>query len=90
MSLGFKKSPRHLALISNTPSRDGLDVASFDALFVAGGQSPMYTFRGNARLRQVVASFYESGKVTALVCHATCLLLETRLGSGDLLVKGKT
>jgi len=28
--------------------------------------------------------------VTALVCHATCLLLETRLANGDLLVKGKT
>jgi putative intracellular protease/amidase len=32
----------------------------------------------------------EAVKVTALVCHATCLLLETRLGSGELLVKGKT
>jgi putative intracellular protease/amidase len=28
--------------------------------------------------------------VAALVCHATCLLLETKLSSGELLVKGKT
>ena len=28
--------------------------------------------------------------MTALVCHATCLLLDTKLASGDLLVKGKT
>lgn len=90
VSLGFKKSPRHLALTLNTPSLDGLDVAAFDAVFVAGGQSPMYTFRGNVRLQQVVAAFHEGGKVTALVCHATCLLLETRLSTGDLLVKGKT
>jgi putative intracellular protease/amidase len=34
--------------------------------------------------------FYEAGKVTALVCHATCLLLDTKLKSGELLVKGKT
>lgn len=32
----------------------------------------------------------EAGKVTALVCHGTCLLLETTLGNGELLVKGKT
>jgi putative intracellular protease/amidase len=37
-----------------------------------------------------VARFYEAGKVTALVCHATCLLLDTTLSNGDLLVKGKT
>lgn len=90
VSLGFKKSPRHLALISNTPSLDGLDVAAFDAVFVAGGQSPMYTFRGNVRLQRVVTAFHEAGKVTALVCHATCLLLETRLASGDLLARGRT
>jgi len=36
------------------------------------------------------ARFYEAGKVTALVCHATCLLLDARLSNGDLLVTGKT
>jgi putative intracellular protease/amidase len=57
---------------------------------LSGGQSPMFTFRGNARLQALVASFYEAGKVTALVCHATCVLLEAKLGTGELLVKGKT
>jgi len=50
----------------------------------------MVTFRGNEKLQTLVARFYETGKITALVCHATCLLLETRLSNGDLLVKGKT
>jgi putative intracellular protease/amidase len=50
----------------------------------------MYTFRGNATLEALVARFYEAGKVTALVCHATCVLLDTKLSKGDLLVKGKT
>lgn len=90
VSLGFKKSPGHMALLSDTRSLDGVDVSDYDAIFLTGGQSPMYTFRGNARLQQVVASFYEAGKITALVCHATCLLLETKLSSGDLLVQGKT
>jgi putative intracellular protease/amidase len=90
VTLGFMKSPNHMALISNTPSLDGVDVAHHDAIFLVGGPSPMYTFRGNTRLQDVVTRFYEAGKITALVCHATCLLLETRQRNGDLLVKGKT
>lgn len=90
VSLGFKKSSRHVALIQDTKSLDDVDVASYDAIFVSGGQSPMFTFRGNAKLQQVVVEFYEAGKVTALVCHATCVLLEATLSNGDLLVKGKT
>jgi putative intracellular protease/amidase len=90
LSLGFKKSPGHLALIQNTKGTDGVDPRDYDGVFFAGGQSPMVTFRGNEKLQKLVARFYEAGKVTALVCHATCLLLETRLSSGDLLVKGKT
>jgi putative intracellular protease/amidase len=90
LSLGFKKSPTHAALLAATRSLDDVDVKAFDAVFLTGGQSPMYTFRGNAALESLVARFHDGGKVTALVCHATCLLLDTKLASGDLLVKGKT
>lgn len=90
VSLGFKKSPKHAELLANTPSIDAVIAADYDALFVTGGQSPMYTFRGNEKLQKLVANFYEAGKLTALVCHGTCLLLETRLADGKLLVEGKT
>jgi putative intracellular protease/amidase len=90
LSLGFKKSAKHLALVQDTKSLDDVHVANYDAVFVTGGQSPMFTFRGNTKLQQLIASFYEANKVTALVCHGTCLLLETKLTSGELLVKGKT
>jgi putative intracellular protease/amidase len=89
LSLGFKKSPRHAALLQATKSVDGVDPSAYDAVFLVGGQSPMVTFRGNAKVQRLVSSFYEAGKVTALVCHATCALLETKLSSGELLVKGK-
>ncbi|BCS32252.1 dimethylallyltransferase [Luteitalea sp. TBR-22] len=90
LSLGFKKSPAHAALLQDTRSVADVDVAAYDAVFFVGGQSPMVTFRGNTALQSLVARFFEAGKVTALVCHATCLLLETRLSSGDLLVAGRT
>jgi putative intracellular protease/amidase len=50
----------------------------------------MYTFFGDERVHALVASFYEEGKVTAVICHATCVLLKTRLSDGRLLVEGKT
>lgn len=90
VSLGFKRSAKHAALLEDTASLDGVDVAAYDAVFVIGGQSPMVTFRGDAKLQKLVADFYEAGKVTALVCHGTCVLLETKLSSGRLLVDGKT
>lgn len=90
ISLGFKLSPQHSKLLENTKSIEGVTAADYDALFVVGGQSPMVTFRSDQRLKDLVASFYQAGKVTALVCHATCLLLDVRLAGGDLLVKGKS
>lgn len=90
LSLGFKTSPRHRALLEDTKSIADVRPQGYDALFLVGGQSPMFTFRDNAALQRLVAAFYEAGKVTALVCHATCVLLETRLRSGELLVRGKT
>jgi len=90
LSLGFKKSPRHLALLEATRSLADVDVAAYAAVFVVGGQSPMSTFRGNAPLQQLIARFYEAGKPTALVCHGTCVLLETKLSTGELLVTDKT
>jgi putative intracellular protease/amidase len=90
ISLGFKRSPAHRQLLEGTAGIAGVDPADFDGLFVAGGQSPMITFRGHEGMQHLVAGFYRSGRVTALVCHATCLLLETRLPGGELLVTGKT
>jgi putative intracellular protease/amidase len=55
-----------------------------------GGQGPMYTFYQDKRVHDLAMQFHEDGKITAIVCHATCILLKVRLPNGDLLVKGKT
>jgi len=89
-SLGFKHSPKHAKLLADTPSIEGVVPERYDALFIAGGQSPMITFPGDDALKALVAGFYAAGKITALVCHATCLLLHTRRPDGELVVKGRT
>lgn len=90
VSLGFKHSPQHSAQLKNTPAIADLDVADFDAVLVIGGQGPMVTMIDDAAVHRLVADFYEAGKVTALICHGTCVLLKARLSSGELLCKGRT
>lgn len=90
LSLGFKKSPAHAALLMGTKAIHAVDLAGYDAVFLVGGQSPMVTMIEDAELHGFVARAWEAGKVVAIVCHGTCVLLKTRLSNGELLVKGKT
>lgn len=90
ISWGFLANPATKKLLDATPKLSSLKPADYDALFVCGGQSPMYTFIENDTLHRFVASFYETGRPLAVVCHGTCILLKTRLRSGKLLVEGKT
>ena len=90
LSLGFKTSPTHSAMLRGTKSIAEVSLDSYDAIFVAGGQSPMVTMVDDAELHAFIARAYEAGKVVSIVCHGTCVLLKTRLSNGALLVKGKT
>ena len=65
------------------------DVA-FDAILVAGGQSPMFFFEGATNLHKKFVEFYEAGKVTCALCHGVAILRYARLSNGELLAKGKT
>lgn len=90
LSLGFINSPEHMALLENVPALSEIHIDDFDAVFLVGGSGPMYTFVDNPDVHAVVRDFYEAGKVTAVICHATSVLLRATLSSGELLVKGKT
>jgi putative intracellular protease/amidase len=90
ISLGFINSPRHFEKIKNTKSLRDIARQAYDAIFVVGGQSPMYTMIDDGGLHKFIADFYETGKVVAVVCHGTCILLKTQLSDGKLLVDGKT
>lgn len=90
ISLGFKKSPDHAALLDDTAAIADISVQDFDAVLFVGGQGPMYTFMGNDAVYALVRDFYEAGKVTAVICHATGILLEATASDGSLLVTGKT
>jgi putative intracellular protease/amidase len=90
ISLGFINSPEHLKLVSESKPLAEVTVDEYEAALFVGGQGPMYTFLDDERVERSVAAFYEQGKVAAVICHATCVLLRTRLTDGTLLVEGKT
>jgi putative intracellular protease/amidase len=90
ISLGFINSPTHAALVEKTIPLADAHVGSYHAVFLVGGQAPMYTFYADNRVHDLARRFYQAGKITAVVCHATCILLEARLPNGTLLVEGKT
>jgi putative intracellular protease/amidase len=90
ISLGFISSPEHLKLVSESKPLAEVAVDHYEAALFVGGQGPMYTYLDDERVQRQVASFYEQGKIAAVICHATCVLLKTRLSDGNLLVEGKT
>lgn len=89
ISLGFKKDPAKVALTKNTSKLSDINPNDYKAIFICGGQGPMYTFIDNAELHEFVASFYETGKPVGVICHGTCILLKTKLSDGSYLVEGK-
>ncbi len=90
ISLGYMQQAWFNELLENTPKLTEVEVKDYVAIFLVGGQGPMYTYRGNKDLEKLFATFYESGKPSAAVCHSTALLLEAQKSDGQLIVKGKT
>ncbi|MFF5206253.1 type 1 glutamine amidotransferase domain-containing protein [Streptosporangium sp. NPDC000396] len=90
ITLGFVNSPDHMRLVEETLPLAEVSVDDYDAVLFVGGQGPMYTFYSDKRVHDLAAEFYEAGKITGVICHATCILLKTRLSNGELLVAGKT
>lgn len=90
ISLGYMQKPEFNAMLENTKKLEAVKHDDYAAIFLVGGQGPMYTFRGNTALEKLFVSFYEAGKPASAVCHSTTLLLEAKKSNGELLVKGKT
>jgi putative intracellular protease/amidase len=90
VSMGFVHTPALMELLESTPRLADLDLDEFNAIMVAGGQSPMFTFRENEDLKQAIRHFYEAERPTAVYCHGTAALVDLKLSDGSYLVDGKT
>ena len=89
LSLRLLEDPGFVDLLQDTPSVEGLDAGSFDAIVVAGGQAPMFTFAEATHLQRLFLDFYRAGKPAAALCHGTCLLLYLTDSAGGPFLRGK-
>ncbi len=90
ITMGFVHTPSLARLVEDTRPAAAIDVARFDAIVVAGGQAPMFTFEQATDLQKKFVAFYEAGKVAAALCHGVALLRYAKLSDGTPLAKGKT
>jgi putative intracellular protease/amidase len=79
-----------VAMVENTGKAADIDVDRFDAIVVAGGQAPMFTFGAAVELQRKFVEFYERRKIAAALCHGVAILKYAKLSSGEYLAAGKT
>jgi putative intracellular protease/amidase len=90
ISMGFLHTPALAALLDRTLPIATLEEDAFDAIVVAGGQAPMFTFAEAPALTSAFVRFFERGKVAAALCHGTAVLRYAMLSDGTPLVRGRT
>jgi putative intracellular protease/amidase len=90
ISMGFIATPELAKVVEGTRKVSEIDSGRFDAIIVADGQAPMFTYDKATMLQRKFVEFYETGKVAAALCHGVALLRYTKLSDGQYLAKGKT
>lgn len=90
ISRGFIHTPERRALIDDTRRVADIDIDAFDAILVAGGQSPMFSFEHATDLHAKFAAFHAAGKVTAALCHGVAVLKHAKAADGTPIAKGRT
>lgn len=90
ITLGYMQLDWFNQILENTKDIATINFNDYDAIFLVGGQGPMYTYRNNQDLASLFANFYEAEKPSVAVCHSATLLLEARKSDGTLIVDGKT
>jgi putative intracellular protease/amidase len=90
ISMGFLSTPKLAALVDTTRKVSEIDPTKFEAIIVAGGQAPMFTFERATDLHRKFVEFFETGRVACALCHGVAILRYAKLSNGQHLAKGKT
>jgi len=62
-----------------------LSLDDYDAIMVAGGHAPMWTYRDSESIKDAVRHFYEVEKPIGIYCHGTAALADLKLSDGSYL-----
>jgi putative intracellular protease/amidase len=86
----FLDNAAKMAKVENTLTPDAIDANRYGGIFYAGGHGTMWDFPEHQTLATIAAQIYENGGVVGAVCHGPAGLVPIRLGTGQMLVAGKT
>jgi putative intracellular protease/amidase len=84
----FKRDPVAQKALSRTAELAAVKSEDYDTVFYVGGHGPMWDLAESAVSIALLESFYNSGKLIALVCHSPGVLHRVTY-KGEPLVKGK-
>ncbi len=84
----FKQDDQAKKAFSQTAKLSDMRAEDFDTVFYSGGHGPMWDLAESPVSIALLESFYNSGKLIALVCHAPGVLHRVTY-QGQPLVKGK-
>jgi putative intracellular protease/amidase len=90
ITMGFAHTPELMRLLEDTPKLAELELEEYDAIVLAGGMAPMFTFRDDDAVKHAIRLFYEAEKPTAALCHGVSALIDVELSDGSRLIEGKT
>ena len=89
VTLGFLHNADLAAKLAATPKLADLGAATYDLVYLVGGQAPIYTFREDASVQAALRSAFEANKFVAAICHGVAGLLDVKLSNGEYLIKDK-
>jgi putative intracellular protease/amidase len=84
----FKQDKAAQQALANTVKLADMKAENFETVFYVGGHGPLWDLAESAVSIALLESFYNSGKVIALVCHSPGVLRHV-MYQGEPLVKGK-
>ncbi len=84
----FKKDKTAQEALAHTVRLADVKSEDFDTVFYPGGHGPMWDLAEDPNSITLLESFYNSGKLIALVCHSPGVLRHVKY-QGQPLVKGK-
>lgn len=86
---GHYADREYMDLLEDTVPVADVNLDDYDAIYLTGGHGVMFDFPQSRELEDLMARFYESGRIVSTVCHGATGLLNVTLSSGEPLVRGR-
>ena len=85
----FMSIPRLKQSLENSMSVSEINVADYQAIYLAGGHGAMFDFRQSETLQNKLTEFHSTDKILSGVCHGIAGFIDTKDKLGNGIVKNK-